>query len=314
MLGKRDLARVPSQSDPHGSVLAQYEGFLKGVCGLSEHTCIYRLRNARQFLLRHFRDTSPDPTRLNTADLQDYFRQYARHLKPGSVAVLASSLRNFLRFLALTHGFDSSLAGAVPMAPQWPMDRLPKVIPVDELQAIVAYFDTRTATGRRDLAMTRCMSDLGLRVSEVVAVTLDNIDWRSGTMTIQYSKGDRGRTLPMPTALGKAISAYLQNGRPQSADRHLFLRHTVLAGTCVTHTLVRGVFRRAYAKATGHSHSVGTHILRHTAATRMRSEGHSMKTIADILGHRSVDTTTIYAKLDLESLRTTALPWPGGTL
>ena len=118
MLGKRDPAHVPSLSDRHGSVLAQYKSFLKGVCGLSEHTCIYRLRNARQFLLRHFRDTSPDPTRLHTADLQDYFRQNGRDLKPGSVAVLASSLRSFLRFLALTYGFDASFTGAVLMAPQ----------------------------------------------------------------------------------------------------------------------------------------------------------------------------------------------------
>ena len=190
------------------------------------------------------------------------------------------------------------------------MVRLPKVILVDEPQAIVAYFDTCTATGRRDLAMTRCMSDLGLRVSEVVAVTLDNIDWRSGTMTIQCSKGDRGRTLAMPSALGQAIAAYLQKAsirRPSpilASYRSSGDMHGPHAGSwCFCH---------AYAKATGNSHSVGTHILRHTAATRTRSEGRSMKTIADVLGHRSVDTTTIYAKLDFESLRTTALPRPGG--
>jgi integrase/recombinase XerD len=312
MLVQRDPARVSSPSDPHGSILAQYESFLERDCGLSDHTRIYRLRNARQFLLRHFGDASPDPSQLNPASLQDYFRQNGRHLKPGSVGVLASSLRSFLRFLALAHGFDSSLAGVVPTAPQWPMDRLPKALPVDELRAIIAYFDTRTATGRRDLAMTRCMSDLGLRVSEVVAVTLDNINWPSGTMTIQGSKGGRSRSLPLPIALGEAISAYLQEGRPRSDERHLFLRHTVPAGTRVTHTLVRAVFRRAYAGATGHTQSVGTHVLRHTAATRMRSEGHSLKDIADVLGHRTVDTTAIYAKLDVESLRTSALPWPGG--
>jgi integrase/recombinase XerD len=156
------------------------------------------------------------------------------------------------------------------------------------------------------------LSDLGLRVSEVVALTLDDFDWRRGTMAIQSGKGGRGRTLPMPTALGRAISAYLLRGRPRSEDRHLFLRHTVPTGTSVTHTLVRGVFRRAYAGATGRTQSVGTHILRHAAATRMRSEGHSFKDIADVLGHQSVDTTAIYVKLDVEALRTAALPWPGG--
>ena len=84
------------------------------------------------------------------------------------------------------------------------------------------------------------------------------------------------------------------------------------AGTPVTHTLIRGVFRRAYARATGRTDSVGTHVLRHTAATRMRAAGNSLKGIADLLGHRSVDTTAIYLKLDVEALRIVALPWPGG--
>ena len=205
-----------------------------------------------------------------------------------------------------------SLAGVVPTAPQWPMDRLPKSLSDGDLAAILAHFDARTATGRRDLAMMRCMSDLGLRVGEVAALTLDDIDWRRGVVTIRGGKGRRARELPLPAPLGRAIAAYLRDGRPSSADRHLFLRHTVPAGTPVPHTLIRGVFRRAYAAATGRPGSVGTHVLRHTAAARMRAAGHSLKGIADVLGHRSVDTTAIYVKLDVEALRAVALPWPGG--
>jgi integrase family protein with SAM-like domain len=145
MLVQRDPARVPSPSNPHGPVLTRYNNFLERDGGLSENTRIYRVRNARQFLLQHFGDGSLNPCRLNTADLQDYFRRNACHLKPGSVAVLASSLRSFFRFLALAYGFDPLLAGAVPTAAQWPMDRLPKVLPFGELWAIIAYFDTRTA-------------------------------------------------------------------------------------------------------------------------------------------------------------------------
>ena len=207
-----------------------------------------------------------------------------------------------------------SLAGVVPAAPQWPEDRLPKSLTDEDLRAVLAHFDVRTATGRRDLAMMRCMSDLGLRVSEVVALTLDDIDWRRGVVTIRGGKGRRGRALPLPAPLGRAIAAYLRDGRPSSADRHLFLRHTVPVGTPVTHDLIRGVFRRAYAAATGRTGSVGTHVLRHTAAARMRAAGHSLKGIADVLGHRSVDTTAIYVKLDVEALRAVALPWPGGAV
>jgi site-specific recombinase XerD len=312
MLAAQDPARLLPPPTRHGPLLAEYDDFLRQTCGLSGHTRLYRLRNARQFLERHCGDAALAPGSLRPDDLQDYFRRYAEHLRPGSVAVLACSLRSFFRFLALSHGLDPSLAGAVPSAPQWPLDRLPRSLSDADLRAILAHFDTHTATGRRDLAMVRCMGDLGLRVSEVVSLTLDDLDWRNGVVAIRGGKGRRGRVLPLPTPLGRVIVTYLRHGRPSSADRHLFLRHTAPAGTPVTHTLVRGVFRRVYAAATGRTGSVGTHVLRHTAAARMRAAGHSLKGIADVLGHRSVDTTAIYVKLDVEALRAVALPWPGG--
>lgn len=312
LLDQQHPARLLSPPARHDALLAEYDGFLHQTCGLSENTRIYRRRNARQFLDRHFGENAPSPDQLKASDLQDYFRRHAGSLRPGSVAVLASSLRSFLRYLALAHGFDPSLAGAVPAAPQWPMDRLPKSLPDGDLQAVLAYFDVHTATGRRDLAMMRCMCDLGLRVGEVAAMTLDDINWHLGIATIRGGKGGRPRELPLPAPLGRAIAAYLQDGRPSSTARHLFLRHTLPAGTPLTHDLIRGAFRRAYAAATGRTESVGTHVLRHTAAARMRAAGQSLKGIADVLGHRSVDTTTIYVKLDVESLRAVALPWPGG--
>jgi site-specific recombinase XerD len=312
MLDQHDPARLRPPATPLGSLLAEYDSYLRQTCGLSGHTCTYRLRYAREFLERHFGEGPPDSDRLRPADLQDYFRRHAGHLQPGSVAVLASSLRSFFRFLTLFHGYDSSLSGVIPAAPQWPQDRLPRSLTDADLRGVLAQFDVHTAAGRRDLAMIRCMSDLGLRVSEVAGLTLDDIDWRRGVVAIRSDKGRRGRTLPLPRPLGQTIVAYLKSGRPSAADRHLFLRHRVPVGAPVTHDLIRGVFRRAYAGATGRTESVGTHVLRHTAAARMRAAGHSLKGIADVLGHRSVDTTTIYVKLDVESLRAVALPWPGG--
>jgi integrase/recombinase XerD len=312
MLDQQFPIRLLSPPIFHGPLLTEYDRFLRQTCGFSEHTRIYRVRNARQFLDRHFGDTPLVPDRLRPSDVQDYFRRHAGHLKPGSVAVLASSLRSFFRFMAMFHGFDTSLSGMVPAAPQWPKDRLPRSLSIEDLRAVLSQFDPNTASGRRDLAMIRCMSDLGLRVSEVVSLTLDDIDWRHGVVTIRRAKGGRVRALPLPAQLGQVITAYLRCGRPSSADRHLFLRHTFLLGTPVNHSLVRGVFRRAYATATGRTDSVGTHVLRHTAASRMRAAGHSLKGIADVLGHRSVDTTSIYIKLDVDSLRLVALPWPGG--
>ena len=312
MLDGRDPTRRSPPPTPHDPLLTEYDRFLRQTCGLADHTRGYRLRYARLFLKDHFGERPPLIDGLRPTDVQDYFRCHAARLSPGSVAVLASSLRSFFRFLTLSHGLDPALAGVVPAAPQWPKDRLPRSLAEEELQAVLGRFDGRTATGRRDLAMIRCMSDLGLRVSEVADLTLGDLDWRRGVVTIRGGKGRRDRLLPLPAPLGRVITAYLRDGRPPSADRHLFLRHSVPAGSPVTHDLIRGVFRRAHAAATGKIVSVGTHVLRHTAAARMRASGHSLKGIADVLGHRSVDTTSIYIKLDVAALRDVALPWPEG--
>jgi integrase/recombinase XerD len=312
MLTRDNPARLLSPATPHDRLLAEYDHFLRQTCGLAAHTCLYRRRYAREFLQRCFGDGVLDFRRLRPADFQDYFRRHADHLQPGSVAVMGDSLRSFIRFLALAHDINPTLAEAIPVAPRWSQDRLPRTLSEADLQAILDHFDTNTPIGRRDLAMVRCMSDLGLRVSEVVALTLDDIDWHRGVLTVPAGKARRQRLLPLPTPLGQAITAYLRRGRPPSADRHLFLRYTVPVGTPVTPDLVRDVFRATYTRVTGRSSSIGTHVLRHTAAARMRAAGHSLKGIADVLGHCSVDTTTIYVKLDVEALRTVALPWPGG--
>ncbi len=312
MLAQDDPTRLLPPATPHDALLAEYHDFLRQTCGLAARTCVWRLHFVRQFLQRCYGDAPADFGQLRPAAFQDYFRRYTGHLKPNSIAGLASSLRSFLRFLAVARGVDATLAGAVPMAPRWPQDRLPRTLTQAELQTILASFDTSTATGRRNLAMVRCMSDLGLRVGEVVALTLDDIDWRQGVLKLPAGKGRRERLLPLPGPLGETITAYLCGGRPAAADRHLFLRHTVPVGTPLNPAQAAAMFRQAYLRATGRSAAVGPHVLRHTAATRMRAAGHSLKGIADVLGHLCVDTTTVYVRLDAEALRAVALPWPGG--
>jgi site-specific recombinase XerD len=312
MLAQDDPTRLLPPATPHDALLAEYHHFLRQTCGLAPRTCVWRLHFVRQFLQRYYGDAPADFSQLRPGAFQDYFRRYTGHLKPSSIAGLASSLRSFLRFLAITRAIDATLAGAVPMAPRGPRDRLPRTLTQAELQTILASFDTGTATGRRNLAMVRCMSDLGLRVGEVVALTLDDFDWHQGVLKLAAGKGRRERLLPLPGALGEAIAAYLCCGRPSSADRHVFLRHTAPVGMPLNPNQAAAMFRQAYTRATGRSAAVGPHVLRHTAATRMRAAGHSLKGIADVLGHLCVDTTMVYVKLDFEALRAVALPWPGG--
>jgi integrase len=129
-------------------------------------------------------------------------------------------------------------------------------------------------------------------------------------MRIVSRKSRRERELPLPTRVGEAISLYLRDGRPDTPCRNVFIRHRVPKGAPVSTALIAGVMRLAFAKVDGCAHCQGTHVLRHTAATRMHRRGVSLKEVADVLGHRSLDTTAIYAKVDLPSLAAVALPWP----
>jgi site-specific recombinase XerD len=164
--------------------------------------------------------------------------------------------------------------------------------------------------GRRDYALAVCLGDLGLRVSEVAALRNDDLDNVAGTLHITMGKSRRGRVLPLPKRVGQAIQEYLHSGRPVSTDPHLFLRHRPPVGSGVSRELIREVVRRAFATVAGCEQQNGTHILRHTAATRLHRAGADLKQVADLLGHRSIDTTAIYAKVDAERLSAVALPWP----
>ena len=158
--------------------------------------------------------------------------------------------------------------------------------------------------------MALCQVDLGLRVSEVAGLCLEDLDWRAATLRLPAGKIGRARELPLPQRVGQAIADYLHGGRPAPSCRNVFVRHRVPRGAAVTKTLVAGVMRMAYAKVPGCEHWAGTHVLRHTAATRMHRHGATLKEVADILGHRSLGTTTIYTKVDLPGLTAVALPWP----
>jgi site-specific recombinase XerD len=184
------------------------------------------------------------------------------------------------------------------------------VLTDEQLGALLVSFDRSTAVGKRDYAMALCMTDLGLRVSEVVGLKLRDIDDSNQTIRMEAGKSRRERVLPMTPRLRRAIRGYLRHGRLQTTDTHLFVRHRLPFGTAVSRELVRGVIRRAYAVVPGCETWTGTHRLRSTTASRLLRAGSSLKQIADILGHRSIDTTAVYAKVDWDRLSAVALPWP----
>jgi integrase len=156
--------------------------------------------------------------------------------------------------------------------------------------------------------MARCFFDLGLRCCEVATMTLDAIDWHTGAVRLPRTKTHHEEVLPIPESLGRALVDYLRKGRPATESRAVFVYHRAPRGRTVQGTTVRGAIRRAFARAG--LPWTGTHIFRHTMATRMLQNGTSLKEIADVLRHRSLDTTQIYTKVDLGQLSRVAMPWP----
>lgn len=218
-----------------------------------------------------------------------------------------AGLRAFLRFCFLEGFVDSDLSEAALPITGRRRSSLPRGIAKHEAEALLGSCDRRTLIGRRDYAVILMLLRLGLRRGEVSGLRLDDIDWRAGELVV-VGKGGRRDRLPLPTDVGEAIAAYLERGRPSSDRRQVFLRarapfEPIAAGTVAS--TVRRACRRAGVP------EVGSHRLRHTVACEMAKAQVPLVEIAQVLGHRSLQSTAIYARVDLDQLRTLAQPWPG---
>jgi integrase len=295
--------------------LERFDAHLDATCGLAWATRISRRMWVGKFLLEQFGSGPIQVERLKPTDIADFVIRPANHYKPGTKRALACALHSYLRFRALTSGDQiEPLVTAIPRTAHWRLAALPSHLSPEEVSRFLDAFDRHSATGKRDYAMARCLLDMGLRASDVAAIQLDDLNWREGTLVIGRGKSRRTDLLPLLVPTGNAIVQYLRSGRPPSTSRALFLRHRPPFHAPITTELVRGAVRRAYARCGLADLYTGTHILRRTAAVRMRCAGASLKEIADVLRHRSLDTTAIYSKVDLPTLSAVAAPWPGGRL
>ena len=310
----RIAGRVPfppeSNPTPINREVMNFEKYLRTTCGLADDTILYRTRYAREFLLAKFGNSLLKIAELTPSDIIDFVSERAKNYKPGSSKVLASSIRSFLRFQCFQGKCRQDLANAVPTIPIWKQSHIPKTISKEQLDNFLSSFDRSTPTGRRDYAMCLCLSELGLRTSEVAGLCLDDINWREGTLTVASTKTRRPITLPLPKRLGKAIVDYLCNGRPKSTDRHIFLRHVVPKGSAIGRRIVENAVQRACSRAPSGRYRISPHVFRHTLACRMHEKGATFKEIADVLGHQQIDTVSIYAKVNLRQLSEVPLPWP----
>jgi len=290
-------------------LLNRYDRHLDQVAGLTRATRRVRGNCIQQFLQWYSGGRSPRLRCLKARDISHFVQERAVCLKPGSVRVLATALRSFLRFLHFSGRIGEPLARAVVCPPPWPHSPVPETLSEAQVRALLKSFDRTKPIGRRDLAIALCLCRLGLRAMEVASLRLEDVDWQAQTLHLQDTKARQGRLVPLPSEVARAIQGYLQKGRPRTACGVLFVRHRAPWAEGQGAGVVQSAMRKAFARC-GLNHG-RVHLLRHTFATRLHRRGLGIKTIADLLGHRSLDTTNRYARVNFDELRQAALPWPG---
>ena len=244
---------------------------------------------------------------LEAATVSRFVQDRCSTLKVRAAERLVSGVRSFLRFLLLDGVIVVPLADAVPSVARWTQAELPRWLTPTDVKALLGSCDRDTPVGRRDYAIILLLVRLGLRAGEVAALRLDDINWRAGEIVVR-GKGNTEERLPLPADVGAALADYLEHGRQQRPEREVFLRRLApirgLAPDGIGE-VVRAASERARIG------SFGAHRLRHTAATSMLNAGASLTDVAQVLRHRNVATTAIYAKVDHRRLRGLCVPWPG---
>ena len=300
----------------HGSwtldrLVEEYTQHQRRTRGLRPQTLRDRARLVR-ILIRAALGTDPvDPARLAPADVVAFITSLQGRFSPGSMRTVRSTLRSFFRFLRFQGFCGDELEAALPAVAYWRRATLPRSLTDQQVEQVLASFDVPRPCRQRDHAVVQCLATLGLRPGEVADLCLDDIDWRGGTLEVRTRKNRRGAVLPLPRVVGQAFVDYLSGERPATDERRVFVQHLgARRGKPISSTAVSGVVARALRRAAVDAPLAGAYVFRHTVASRMVQQGASLKEVADVLGHRSLDTTTIYAKLDLPRLREVALPWP----
>jgi len=290
-------------------LLGEYRDYLVRERGLAAITVVSREYVARLFLTDRAR-ASGGQLRLEdlvAAEVVTFVMAQARDRGVGSAKTLVTGLRSLLRFLHVSGRASWPLWSAVPAVAGWRGASLPRALTADQVQRLLAGCDRQRPVGRRDFAILMLLSRLGLRACEVAGMGLDDIDWRAGELLIT-GKARRTERLPLPVDVGEAIVEYLRDGRPPALDRGLFRKARAPHGAVST-DVVQTVVRNACVRAS--MSPVGSHRLRHTVATQLLAAGAGLGEIAQVLRHRDLSTTAIYAKVDRAVLRELAQPWPG---
>ncbi len=305
--------------------VAAYRTYLQQVRGFAPSTLAHHGRTAGEFLAHIGYETHP--TRLATLerrDLDAFLRAVGPRQSRASLQHVVGHLRAFLRFLASAGEVPTGLDTQIDTPRVYRGEQLPRALPWDTVRALLQTIDRTTPLGRRDYALFLLMATYGLRACEVVTLTLDDVKWRAGRLRIPQRKTRGSLWLPLTDEVGTALLDYLRHGRaalnvrrqrvpfqgpPPRSYRELFLRcrtpRGVLKPTAVTEAF------QAWSKRSGLPIPFqGPHCVRHSFAVHLLRSGLSLKTIGDLLGHRTLESTCVYLRLAVDDLRDVALPLP----
>jgi site-specific recombinase XerD len=301
---------------PLNRLQRQYEQYLVRERGLAAVTVSTYGGFFRAFLSERFGKGPMDLRGLDVSTVTTFVVRHAPTMSPGRAKLMGTALRSIFQFFLQRGAIERDLAACVPRIPDWRLATIPKYLSPDEVERLLQACDGQTAVGRRDRAILLLLARLGLRAGEIVALELDDIQWRAGEMTVRSSKRLPQDRLPLPWEVGEALATYIRRDRPTHPTRRVFLCTQAPRRGFTGPSTVSTIVCRALARAGLCPAVKGAHLLRHSLATRMLRHGASLPEIGQVLRHRAVNTTEIYAKVDIAALRALAQPWPlgGGAL
>ena len=290
-------------------IIEDYQQHLIHSQGLTPGTIRWHKRQIHQFLETVYGERAINLSQLDAKRIHDYVSDLRNRYSPKTVSSTVSSLRSFFRFAEISGMCCSELSAMVPVPAFRGARQVPKYLTQSQLGRFLASFNTDVPADMRNRAIVLCLVRLGLRAGEVVALTLDDFDWRNDVVRLTAGKGRRHHVLPLALDVREALIDYLRNVRPKSSLRHVFLSLKP-QGRPLTAGAISRMTARALKHASIKAPCWGAHLFRHTVATHLVQQGSSVKEIADFLRHKSLDTTVAYAKVNFPLLQSVVQPWP----
>jgi len=300
---------VPADTE-RGLLKRAYEEYLRRQRGLSERTIFHSWRIADRFLTFRFGEELGNLLEIKAADITAFLQHATTRKPPLRDKTLSSHLRNFFRYLFKGGKTTTNLSLGIPSVAQRYGARLPRHLTPEQVETLLRAIRTDGPSGRRNYAMVLLIARLGLRAPEVIAIQIDDIDWRAGEIIVR-GKGKRHDCVPLPPDVGEALTDYIRQDRT-TTSRALFVTgrppHPAFKDGQVLNCILRSAFFKVGLKPP--VPYVGSHMLRHSLATNLVKRGAPLEEIGDMLRHRSRASTMMYAKLDVDGLRSIAQPWP----